>query len=167
MKSLVPKETGFDDKTGLGSLTISTDGGDITLNYIRTVDGYWIVYNVTYGGAIFTTDMHNPLGFSSSCSSNLTLRETSTGKTDFKPQFLQFPTFQLQFFNNGTNEKTVGFDDSYDCVGFTSPAIWSGLFVTVILAIIISIGIAMIMDIKTMDRFDDPKGKTIIINAVD
>lgn len=57
------------------------------------------------------------------------------------------------------------FNDAYDCVGFTTIPIWSGLFVTFILAVIMTMGLTMIMDIKTMDRFDDPKGKTIIINA--
>jgi V-type H+-transporting ATPase S1 subunit len=28
-------------------------------------------------------------------------------------------------------------------------------------------GLGMIMDIKTMDRFDDPKGKTITITATE
>lgn len=48
-----------------------------------------------------------------------------------------------------------------------SPAIWAGLFITFMLLIILSVGITFIMDIRTMDRFDDPKGKTITINAAD
>lgn len=57
------------------------------------------------------------------------------------------------------------FGDAYDCVGFTSAPIWSGLFVTFILALIMTFGLTMMMDIKTMDRFDDPKGKTITVNV--
>lgn len=57
------------------------------------------------------------------------------------------------------------FGDSYDCVGFTSVPIWSGIFITFILLFILTAGITMMIDIKTMDRFDDPKGKTITINA--
>lgn len=52
-----------------------------------------------------------------------------------------------------------------DCTGFFSAAIWGALFVVIILLSIMSCGITMMMDIKTMDRFDDPKGKTITINA--
>lgn len=63
------------------------------------------------------------------------------------------------------NDTINQFSDAYDCVGFTTIPIWSGLFVTLILSIIMTMGLTMIMDIKTMDRFDDPKGKTIIINA--
>lgn len=49
---------------------------------------------------------------------------------------------------------------------FTAP-ILAGLFVVFILLFIVTWGIIMIMDIKTMDRFDDPKGKTISINVVE
>ncbi|CAK9807769.1 V-type proton ATPase subunit S1 [Anthophora quadrimaculata] len=61
------------------------------------------------------------------------------------------------------NTKT--FNDAYDCVGFTTIPIWTGIFVTAILALIMIWGLAMIIDIRTMDRFDDPKGKTITISA--
>lgn len=47
---------------------------------------------------------------------------------------------------------------------FTAP-IWSGLIVTFVLGIILAWGIIMLMDIRTMDRFDDPKGKTITVTA--
>lgn len=68
----------------------------------------------------------------------------------------------MQAFYDNTSNK---FGDAYDCVGFTTGPIWSGIFVTFILALIMTFGLCMIMDIKTMDRFDDPKGKTISINA--
>lgn len=59
------------------------------------------------------------------------------------------------------------FAEAYDCVGFMTATIWSGIFVTFILALIMTFGLTMMLDIKTMDRFDDPKGKTITINATD
>ena len=63
------------------------------------------------------------------------------------------------------NTNTSQFGDPIYCIGFTSAPIWSGIFVTFILVTIMSIGLSMMMDIKTMDRFDDPKGKTITINV--
>lgn len=72
------------------------------------------------------------------------------------------------FFNNvqieldAVNSK---FSEAYDCVGFMSIPILSGIFVTLIMALIMIWGISIIMDIRTMDRFDDPKGKTITISA--
>lgn len=56
-------------------------------------------------------------------------------------------------------------DTANDCIGFFSPAIWGALFVVIILVLILTCGITMMLDIRTMDRFDDPKGKTITINA--
>jgi len=53
------------------------------------------------------------------------------------------------------------------CTGYFTPGILAGLFVTFLLIIILIIGLGWIMDIRTMDKFDDPKGKTITINASD
>lgn len=50
-----------------------------------------------------------------------------------------------------------------DCVGFYSGAIWSGLLVSMLMVVVLSCGITAILDIRTMDRFDDPKGKTITV----
>lgn len=76
--------------------------------------------------------------------------------------------FQIQIFNKSdTSNNGSRFGDAYDCVGFTSVPIWSALFVTAILLFIMTFGLTMMMDIKTMDRFDDAKGKTITINATD
>jgi V-type H+-transporting ATPase S1 subunit len=68
--------------------------------------------------------------------------------------------FQVQPF---LEERRFG--SAYDCVYFFTVPIWSGLFVCTILALILTSGLLMIMDVKTMDRFDDPKGKTITINT--
>jgi len=42
-----------------------------------------------------------------------------------------------------------------------------GIFVTILLMSIIAWGLAMIMDVKTMDRFDDPKGKPLSFGGTD
>lgn len=59
------------------------------------------------------------------------------------------------------------FGDAWHCVGFTTGGILSGLFLILIFIIIGAYGIAWMMDIRTMDRFDDPKGKTIIVNTAE
>ena len=59
------------------------------------------------------------------------------------------------------------FGPSYDCVGFFSIGIWSGIFVTIILLSILSWGITMVMSVKTMDRFDDAKSKPISVGTAD
>jgi V-type H+-transporting ATPase S1 subunit len=78
-----------------------------------------------------------------------------------------FADIQIQpMFTPAEGETLTHFADRHnDCVGFFSPAIWGALFVVIILVLIMSCGITMMLDIRTMDRFDDPKGKTIIVNA--
>lgn len=71
----------------------------------------------------------------------------------------------LQIQPNFGTEKMTVFGDSFDCVGFTSPGIWAGLFITFIMIFILTIGMCWMLDIRTMDRFDDPKGKTITVNV--
>lgn len=65
------------------------------------------------------------------------------------------------------DEPNIKFGPCNDCTGFFSPAIWGALFVIIILVSILFYGLSSMMEIRTMDRFDDPKGKTIIINAAD
>ncbi|KAG8035428.1 hypothetical protein G9C98_006874 [Cotesia typhae] len=72
---------------------------------------------------------------------------------------------KLNLYNLQVQLFAKKFGDTYDCVGFTSISIWSGIFVTSILALIMIWGLVMMMDIRTMDRFDDSKGKTITISA--
>lgn len=80
---------------------------------------------------------------------------------------IYFEDIQIQpLFNPAEGQKLERFSDTAnDCVGFFSASILGALFVVFILVMILSCGLTMIMDIRTMDRFDDPKGKTITINA--
>ena len=55
------------------------------------------------------------------------------------------------------------FSDAWDCVGFFSIGVWASLLVTLLAVIVLTIGLFVLSDIKTMDRFDDPKGKSIMI----
>ncbi|XP_013920638.1 PREDICTED: V-type proton ATPase subunit S1-like [Thamnophis sirtalis] len=67
--------------------------------------------------------------------------------------------FQIQSYNL-INET---FADASDCAGFFSPGIWMGLLTSLLLVAIFTYGLHMIMSLKTMDRFDDPKGPTISV----
>uniref|UniRef100_A0A182VQB1 V-type proton ATPase subunit S1/VOA1 transmembrane domain-containing protein n=1 Tax=Anopheles minimus TaxID=112268 RepID=A0A182VQB1_9DIPT len=81
-----------------------------------------------------------------------------------------FQEVQLQpFWPNAEGEAVSSnrFGDAWYCVGFTSGGILSGLFLVLIFIIIGSYGITWMMDIRTMDRFDDPKGKTITVNTAE
>ncbi|XP_054859959.1 V-type proton ATPase subunit S1 [Eublepharis macularius] len=67
--------------------------------------------------------------------------------------------FQIQSYN------VTGPRFSYasDCAGFFTPGIWMGLLTSLLLAAIFTYGLHMVMSLKTMDRFDDPKGPTISV----
>ncbi|XP_060619232.2 V-type proton ATPase subunit S1 isoform X1 [Anolis sagrei] len=67
--------------------------------------------------------------------------------------------FQIQSFN------VIGDKFSYasDCAGFFSPGIWMGLLTSLLLVAVFTYGLHMVMSLKTMDRFDDPKGPTISV----
>lgn len=82
---------------------------------------------------------------------------------------IRFTAFQFQPDFEPTEEVPLEdrkFSDNVsDCVGFFSPGIWGALFIIFMMVGILTYGISMMLDIRTMDKFDDPKGKTIIINA--
>ncbi|XP_063988750.1 V-type proton ATPase subunit S1 [Diachasmimorpha longicaudata] len=124
------------------------------------VAGYWYMTKIEYvhenkSTTILQskTEMVFPKGFSFHCSPTIHF----INKTE--KMSLNFTNLQIQMDVSNFTE------DSYDCVGFTSIPIWSGIFVTFILAMIMIWGISMILDIRTMDRFDDSKGKTITVSA--
>lgn len=122
--------------------------------------GYYTLDNITYdingkNGVLLTKrDIYFPKTFSYHCSL----------QTIFANDTVRLRIMDMQVQINHTNAM---FSDAYDCVGFTSIPIWTGIFVTAILALIMIWALTMIMDIRTMDRFDDPKGKTITISSAE
>ncbi|KAF7649931.1 hypothetical protein LDENG_00133910 [Lucifuga dentata] len=67
--------------------------------------------------------------------------------------------FQIQGFN------VSGGDFSYasDCASFFTPGIWMGLMTSLLMVLVLTYGLHMIMQLRTMDRFDDPKGPAISV----
>ncbi|XP_042221996.1 V-type proton ATPase subunit S1-like [Homarus americanus] len=59
------------------------------------------------------------------------------------------------------------FGGAWDCVGFFTVSIWISLLATLLMVTILSVGMYMLSDIKTMDRFDDPKGQPIMVPNTD
>ncbi|KAK4872022.1 hypothetical protein RN001_016146 [Aquatica leii] len=130
--------------------------------------GYWSLKNITVSSSTASTDeadyyfrvkeVYAPHRFSYHCG-NQTLFYPMNSDQNITLDYLQIQVYWDE-------DKQLGkFGDAFDCVGFMSTPIWSGLFVTFILVLIMTCGLTMMMDIKTMDRFDDPKGKTITIIA--
>uniref|UniRef100_L7LXL2 Vacuolar h+-atpase v0 sector accessory subunit s1 ac45 n=1 Tax=Rhipicephalus pulchellus TaxID=72859 RepID=L7LXL2_RHIPC len=105
-------------------------------------------------------DLWWPRGFSFSCSLSQFRQHNATKLPQLQ---LQLDTFQVQLVQNNTGQ----FSESYDCAGFFTTVIWMGLLVVLLYLVILGTGVFFIYDIRTNDRFDDPKGKTITVTATD
>lgn len=144
---------------------------NVTMNfYIKA--GYWFFNSVTLVNASITEELYPVgeevfaiVGFSYRCAQRV--KFASVNETN--DYTINFNNMKVQpFFENVTEaNQTPAFGESFNCVGFFTAPIWAGLFVVAILLLITFYGIMMMMDIRTMDRFDDPKGKTITINAAE
>jgi V-type H+-transporting ATPase S1 subunit len=125
---------------------------------LHSGDGTWNNHTLTLAKWI---DLSVPLGKSYSCTPPLNYYENITTKVGIN---LILNGVQVEaFINRDGSENSGKFSDSWDCVGFFTIGIWAGLLSTLLLVFILTIGLAMLADIKTMDRFDDPKGKTIFV----
>lgn len=136
-------------------------GAKLSLSFQLT-QGSWEVTGVTYDNAQYYMRyrIHLNQYFSFHCN-NLEYY-TPDGKKKIVFEEIQM---QPNWPEEGREFKQFG--DAWDCVGFTSPAILTGLFLVVIFIFIGGFGITWMMDMRTMDRFDDPKGKTITVTTAD
>lgn len=79
---------------------------------------------------------------------------------------LTFPYLQLQYDDFDENpEKLIRFGPEWDCDSFVTVEGLVGFFITLLFASICVWGFCMLANIQTMDRFDDPRGKTIHVPA--
>jgi len=76
---------------------------------------------------------------------------------------LTFPRMQLQVFGL----ERVRFGPEWTCDSFMSIGLWVGLLVSLLFASICVWGFCMLGNISTMDRFDDPRGKSIYVPQTD
>ncbi|XP_018581477.1 V-type proton ATPase subunit S1-like [Scleropages formosus] len=105
-----------------------------------------------------TRDIYAPGEYSYHCESVNIF--SSAPRTPSATQWmLTFGGFQIQGFS-----VTKGrFSYANDCASFFTPAIWMGLLTSLLMLLILTYGLHMIMQVCTMDRFDDPKGPTISV----
>ncbi|CAB3222904.1 unnamed protein product [Arctia plantaginis] len=76
---------------------------------------------------------------------------------------LTLPNIHVQMFMDSTE----AFDDAFDCIGFTTVPIWSGLLATFVTLIFLGVTISMIMDIKTMDCFETNRSRQLTITVTE
>ncbi|XP_055837734.1 V-type proton ATPase subunit S1 [Episyrphus balteatus] len=153
------------------SFSVNLNGGNNKLSFLISLNlGYFKLSNLMLNNQEFyvPSELTAPTDFSYSCG-NLTLeskqKKLAEGEKPEKVRMILWNSLQMQApFNNETSND-FKFGDAWYCVGFFSSGILAGLFVVFILLGIMSVGICWMLDINTMDRFDDPKGKTITINV--
>ncbi|XP_068589606.1 V-type proton ATPase subunit S1b [Cebidichthys violaceus] len=111
-------------------------------------------------------NIYAPAEYSFHCQSVTSFRDTLLvpNNDNATPWRLNFIDFQIQGFGlaNGTD-----FSYASDCAGFFTPGIWMGLLTGLLLLLIFVYGLHMIMQLNTMDRFDDPKGPSISVPQSD
>ncbi|XP_068626003.1 V-type proton ATPase subunit S1 [Battus philenor] len=168
LDNLENHSTEFNETLMTMSTTMNFGGDNLQLNFVMN-GGYWKFDTVVYTRTSVTETLYPEIevyaidGFSYRCAQNVTFSRVN----ETVPYSVTFRDMKVQPFFKPTNESDLVFGDSFNCVGFFSVPIWSGLMVVFVLLAITFYGIMMMLDIRTMDRFDDPKGKTITINAAE
>uniref|UniRef100_A0A182SES8 V-type proton ATPase subunit S1/VOA1 transmembrane domain-containing protein n=1 Tax=Anopheles maculatus TaxID=74869 RepID=A0A182SES8_9DIPT len=144
-------------------IRLSGTGAQVDLFFLQT-QGSWEITGVWFENQEYylRNRVHVNQHFSYACNS------WEYYSLDLQKKIV-FEEVQLQPFwsEDGVPVTNDRFGDAWYCVGFTSGGILSGLFLILIFIIIGSYGISWMMDIRTMDRFDDPKGKTITVNTAE
>ncbi|XP_055696362.1 uncharacterized protein LOC129797621 [Lutzomyia longipalpis] len=90
-----------------------------------------------------------PMKFSWHCAQGLVFRSNSSSLT--------LDNVQIQPYLNGRNV----FSDAYDCVGFMTAPIWSGIGVSFLVLFGVAIAINAILEIKPPNRFESNRNKQL------
>jgi len=142
-----------------------------TMSLTTTIIGrYWYLEKATINNIQYryfaygmSDQMTTPPAYSYVCNSAIFVRYDTTvplGQYNFTNKFylinLQFQPFKV----NG-----LAFGPPNYCNSFFTSGIWMGITTSLLCLGILLFGIYRMMTIKSNDRFDDPKGKPLIIKA--
>ncbi|UJR20700.1 hypothetical protein I4U23_023821 [Adineta vaga] len=143
----------------------------VNMKLIATIIGrYWYLTNVTLNDneyRYFAYGMHSrmdtPPKYSYVCTTATFTRYDDSvkyGKYNVSDKFF-IKHFQFQpFYVNGSR-----FGPPNYCTSFFTSGIWMGITSSLLCLGILLFGIHRMMSIKSNDRFDDPKGKPLVIKA--
>ncbi|XP_022103970.1 V-type proton ATPase subunit S1-like [Acanthaster planci] len=106
-----------------------------------------------------------PTSFSYHCSDGVFTLSPRQGRKGVTSGQLMITELQVQPSGITKKGEVPQFGPANDCVGFFTEGIWMGLFMGLILLLIFSFGLGMMSSLRVMDKFDDPKGKTITVNT--
>ncbi|XP_037627843.1 V-type proton ATPase subunit S1-like [Sebastes umbrosus] len=129
-----------------------------------SLDSVTLTSNGLTASFIGSRNIYAPAEYSYHCQSVTSFRDallvpnnTNSNTTQWR---LNFIDFQIQGF--GLANRT-DFSYANDCAGFFTAGIWMGLLTSLLMLYIFVYGLHMIMQLNTMDRFDDPKGPSISV----
>lgn len=137
--------------------------------------GYWqldetsknskVIYQNDYTFILDGNSINAGHGFSYSCNElNVRSQKVIDARSENPVTLRLFlKRFQVQPYPE-MNKKLV-FHDSFDCSTWFTIPLLSSLAVSILLTVILAIGVYALLMIKTPDRFENPKGKTITVTA--
>ncbi|KAI3357799.1 hypothetical protein L3Q82_016182 [Scortum barcoo] len=123
-----------------------------------TLDWVQLQFGSLTASFIGSRSIYAPAEYSFHCQSVTNLQNallvpnnTNSNTTQWR---LNFIDFQIQGFGLANS---TDFSYASDCAGFFTAGIWMGLLTSLLMLLIFVYGLHMIMQLNTMDRFDDPK----------
>ncbi|KRX13176.1 RNA-binding protein squid [Trichinella nelsoni] len=145
----------FDQSPGwwfLNNITLTASGSAISEKSLQYVFNETAVHSLRLNGAN---------GFAYACRKPRALMIPTSRESKFQ-YGIAFLKLQVQPFRAA---RTNGFTDNIDdCTPFFTAEVWMSLISVFVIFAITIFGVSMISSLKTMDRFDDPKGKSLVIS---
>lgn len=128
---------------------------------IKNKRGYWEMemmrtklYKLAKEFRMNAKCLETPMEFSYSCKA---FAIHSSGGSGNDKMTLKFNNLQIQPFYT-----SKVFAESFDCSTLFTLGSWMGLIVVWIFTMVVAVGAYSLLSIKTMDRFDNAKGKSIV-----
>ncbi|XP_053173053.1 ATPase H+ transporting accessory protein 1a [Scomber japonicus] len=132
-----------------------------------TLDSVDLEYDGTKASFNGSRNIYAPAEFSYRCESVTNFRwpllVPRSSKDPANQWRVSFEDFQIQGFLVRGGQFSYG----SDCSAFFSPGILMGLLTSVLMVLVLTYGLHMILQLRTMDRFDDPKGPPISVPLTD
>jgi len=137
--------------------------------------GSWLSGELNVPAGVATEASMAYMGIGSSGDYNYGCSQTKSAvfETDKKGDYdvgVSFGNVQIQAYDYALNDAKDKVHFSHytnDCVGTFSIGSLMGIVVALVLASVLMFGFLMLNSVQTVDRFDDPKQKQLIINAKD
>ncbi|XP_053207803.1 V-type proton ATPase subunit S1-like [Panonychus citri] len=163
-----PSQFGLTFSKGLtNSTSITFD----TIVDVSKANNYWVLANSTVNlkvgndaGRVFdlrTSEIYAANTFSFHCSQAKinSIRLSSDNSGDYVIVSVK----RLQFQPFISRNPNMFFTDNYDCAKWFTISTWMGFLAILLFTVIVATGVYFLSQIRTMDRFENPKAKPISV----